>query len=179
MQQTNAIQQLSKWDLAGRYVFQHRDLRKLFPDDNERAFNAGLTRLVSAGILYRPARGVYVYALSHHFNSSGTLQLIAKTLRSGEYNYVSLESALSAYGLISQIPVDRLTIMTTGRKGVYKTRFGTIEFTHTKRSVSEILESIEKTDQPLRIANQKAALRDLRRVGRNMHLVTAEADNED
>ncbi len=33
----------------------------------------------------------------------------------GEYNYVSLESMLSEYGLISQIPIDRLTVMTTGR----------------------------------------------------------------
>ncbi len=41
-----------------------------------------------------------------------------------------LESALSEYGVISQIPIDRLTIMTTGRKGHYKTPYGTIEFTH-------------------------------------------------
>lgn len=47
---------------------------------------------------------------------NGSLELVAR----GEYNYISLESALSEYGIISQIPIDRLTIMTTGRKGEYK-----------------------------------------------------------
>ena len=178
MQQTNAIQRFTKLDISGRYVFNHEDLRKVFPEDNDRAFNAGLARLVAADVLYRPARGVYVYALSHRFNSSDTLQLIARTLRRGEYNYVSLESALSDYGLISQIPVDRLTVMTTGRKGEYKTKLGTIEFTHTKRSVTEILSSVVKTQGPLRFASKNAALRDQRRVGRNMHLVEEISDED-
>ncbi|WP_422139500.1 hypothetical protein [Endozoicomonas sp. ALC020] len=69
------------------------------------------------------------------------VQSIAIALRRGDYNYISLESALSEYGAISQIPVDRLTIMTTGRKGEYKTPFGVLEFTHTRRSVADILDS--------------------------------------
>jgi len=52
---------------------------------------------------------------------------------------------LSEYGVISQIPLDRLTVMTTGRKGIYKTIYGTIEFTHTKRSVENIL---DQNDRP-------------------------------
>ena len=72
---------------------------------------------------------------------------------------------------ISQIPIDRLTIVTTGRKGEYKTPFGTIEFTHTKRTVSDIINQIHNIGRPLRFASKHAALRDLKRVGRNMHLV--------
>ena len=67
-------------------------------------------------ILIRALNGVYVFALSRHL-STDTLELIARTARRGEYNYVSLESALSEYGIISQVPIDRLAIMTTGRKG--------------------------------------------------------------
>lgn len=79
---------------------------------------------------------------------------------------------LAEYGVISQIPLDRLSIMTTGREGVYKTAYGTIEFTHTKRSISDIIDNIRTIEKrPLRIATQGAALRDLKRVGRNLHLL--------
>lgn len=95
---------------------------------------------------------------------------LAKVLH-GEYNYVSLESALSEYNAISQIPVDRLTVMTTGRKGEYHTAFGVIEFTHTKRSLDDILFSIRDVGRPLRMATPQAVWRDLIRVARNTHLV--------
>lgn len=179
MNQSTAIQRLSRLDQQGRYVFSHRDLEKIFAEDNKPALRAGLNRLVKQKILERVARGVYLYSLSHHKKGSDTLELIAKTLRRGEYNYISLESALSAYGVISQIPMDRLTVMTTGRTGEYKTPYGTIEFTHTKRSVSEILHSIRPVNRPLRMATRQAALRDLRRIGRNTHLIQEDACNED
>lgn len=61
--------------------------------------------------------------------------------------------------------------MTTGRKGEYKTRYGVIEFTHTKKSVPDIIDSIRSVGRPLRIATQETAIRDLKRVGRNVHLI--------
>lgn len=65
--------------------------------------------------------------------------------------------------------------MTTGRKGIYKTIYGVIEFTHTKRTVKDILENtIKIKERPLRIASKEAALRDLKRVGRNMNLINRE-----
>lgn len=71
-------------------------------------------------------------------------------MRFGEHNYVSLESALSEYGLIAQIPIDRLTIMTTGRSSTYKTSFGIIEYTHTKRSFIDIIQGIhQQPNRPL------------------------------
>ncbi|WP_394172377.1 type IV toxin-antitoxin system AbiEi family antitoxin [Thalassotalea litorea] len=175
MKQALAIRRLNELDLQGRYVFLHRDLAKVFHEDSPRALNDSLARLVKTGVLERPARGVYVYGLSKNKNSSMTIELIAIALRRGEYNYVSLESALSSYGVISQMPVDRLTLMTTGRTGTYKTNYGVIEFTHTKRSVSDILRQVITTNRPLRIASKVAALRDLKRVGRNTHLINMEA----
>lgn len=170
MNQTTAIQQLIHFDELGRYVWAKQDLSKLFSKDSPRAFNAGLQRLVAKDILIRAIKGVYVFGLSRH-KGGHTLEFIARVMRRGEYNYVSLESALSEYGVISQIPIDRLTVMTTGRKGEYKTPFGTLEFTHTQRPVNELISSMVDVGRPLRMATKRAALRDLKRVGRNTHLV--------
>ena len=65
--------------------------------------------------------------------------------------------------------------MTTGRKGIYKTRYGVLEFTHTDRSVQDILSHIKQVEgRPLRIAGREAALRDLKRVGRNTQMINGE-----
>ena len=169
-----AIQMLNKLDKQGRYVLNLYDLAKMFPEDNPKTLHEGLNRLVKAGLLSRACRGVYVNDKAQGFDSY-VIEHIAKALRTGEYNYVSLESILSEYGLISQIPIDRLTVMTTGRSGTYKTPFGVIEFIHTKRSVNDIVDSILSVPgRPLRIAKKDTALRDLKRVGRNIHLLTQE-----
>ncbi|MCG8465672.1 MAG: hypothetical protein MI750_12605 [Xanthomonadales bacterium] len=178
MDQATAIRRLAAYDKKGRYVFTNRDFEKIFHEDSPRAVRAGVQRLVRVGILQRAIKGVYVNALAQNQGSS-TLELIAKSLRRGEYNYVSLESALSEYGAISQIPLDRITVMTTGRKGEYKTPFGVIEFTHTKRPVKDIVMSIQDVGRPLRLASKQAAFRDLKRVGRNLHLVDERELNED
>ncbi|ONF42573.1 hypothetical protein BTO32_15310 [Marinobacter lutaoensis] len=178
MKQSEAIKRLAMFDQAGRYVFAARDMAKVFPEDTARSRDATLKRLVDGGILERPTKGVYLYALSRN-KGQDTLELIAKTLRRGEYNYVSLESALSEYGVISQIPVGHLTVMTTGRKGTYQTPYGVIEFTHTKRPVPEILNSMKDRGRPLRVATKLAAIRDLKRVGRNTHLMMEDAAHED
>lgn len=178
MKKIQAIQVLREFDQKKRFVFSKNDLAKLFPEDISKTLEEGLKRLVKDGLLVRACRGVYVNAHAQSMDSY-VIEHIAKTLRRGEYNYVSLESMLSEYGVISQIPVDRLTIMTTGRTGTYKTAYGVIEFTHTKRSVNEILNSIHVTkDRPLRIATKQTAIRDLKRVGRNTNLLQQEDENE-
>ena len=102
-----------------------------------------------------------------------------KALRPGKLSYVSLESMLSEHGVISQIPLSRLTVMTTGAGGVHKTPFGTIEFTHTKRSVPDILErTVFIKGRPLRIAKKRAAVTDLLRVGRNTDMIDYEELDE-
>ncbi|TDX32149.1 hypothetical protein DFO67_10298 [Modicisalibacter xianhensis] len=134
MDQKTARQRLDAWERQGRTVFTLRDLAKLFHEDSPKTLQEGLRR---HGILEGVSRGVYVYAQSHTPDAY-RLERIARAMRRGEYNYVSLESALSEYGAISQIPVDRLTVMTTGRKGTYRTPYGTIEFTHTSQPPGNI-----------------------------------------
>ncbi len=170
MKNSTALKRLNTWDKQGRQVFAYADLAKIFHDDSPRAFKAGLRRLVAEEILLRPVRGIYVNALSQG-KGGETIEHIARALRRGDFNYLSLESALSEYGAISQIPMDRLTVMTTGRRGEYSTPFGVIEFTHTKRRPGAILPGIRDVGRPLKLATPEAAWRDLKRVGRNTHLV--------
>src|SRR5262245_2484325 len=132
MNRLAAINVLRTWDKRGKYVFTRHELIKFFPQDNPKTLTEGINRLVKDNLLVRACRGIYVNPHATTTNSY-TIEHIAKALRYGEYNYVSLESMLSEYGVISQIPIDRLTVMTTGRKGIHKTPFGTIEFTHTQR----------------------------------------------
>lgn len=175
MDRIKATRALADWDRQGRYVFTRRQLAKLFPADTPKAFAQGLDRLVRTGLLVRACRGVYVNPQAHSFDSR-IIERIARALRPGAYSYVSLESLLSESGAISQIPLDRLTVMTTGRKGVYKTPYGVIEFTHTKRPVAEVLGNIREVDgRPLRLATPAVAWRDLKRVSRNVQLVDQEA----
>ncbi len=174
MNRLQAIKVFKEQERKGKHVFSNHDLCKLFPQDSYKTFNEGLKRLVKSGVLKHACRNVYVNAESRQLDSY-TIERIAKTLRRGEYNYISLESMLSEYGVISQILIDRITIMTTGRKGVYNTTYGVIEFTHTKRSIKDILESTSKVNErPLRMASKETALRDLKRVGRNMSLINPE-----
>lgn len=170
MKVKTALKILSGLEKKGRYVYTSKDLGKIFSQDQPSTLNAGLLRLVECEILRRATRGIYLFAYSRHIGID-TIDLIAKLLRKGHYNYISLESALSLYGAISQVPIDRLTVMTTGREGEFYTPFGTIEFTHTKRPRTEIVGNIVNMNRPLRIATQATALRDLKRVGRNTHLV--------
>jgi hypothetical protein len=178
MDQNTAIKTFSEWARAGRVVFTLGDLAKLFHGDQRKTLLEALRRLVHDGVLQRAGRGVYDYVLTGDVEPR-LVEQIAVTLRRGYYSYTSLESALSEYGAISQIPVDRLTVMTTGRKGVYRTQWGTIEFTHTKRSPADILDNTRDVGRPLRMATQQAAWRDLKRVGRNTHLVDERALSND
>ncbi len=162
---------LKQRDQQGKYVFSKHELTKLFPKDEAKTLTEAINRHVRDGLIERACRSVYVNIDANSFDRF-TIERIAIALRSGYYNYISLESALSEYGVISQIPMDRLTVMTTGRSRVYQTHYGTIEFTHTKRSVEDILKNTVKIQaRPLRIATKQSAWRDLKRVGRNTNLV--------
>jgi hypothetical protein len=100
------------------------------------------------------------------------LRALADWDRRGHHVYESLESALAQWGAISQAPVDRLTLMTTGAKGVFATPYGVIEFTHTERPAAEIAtNTLDRPDNPIPIATEAYAQANLRRVGRNLDLL--------
>lgn len=176
MKAIESIRILERWGRQGRHVFRLEDLRKLMaPAErtfNEKSFSEGIRRLVSAGILERVANGVYVSQQGGGPPGSRLLEQIAVAIRRGAWSYVSLESALSEYGAISQIPVSRITVMTTGRAGSFDTPYGVIEFTHTSRTPAEILEGTVDADRPLRLATPLTAWRDLQHVGRNLDMVS-------
>jgi predicted transcriptional regulator of viral defense system len=162
---------LETWDRQGHYIYNTQDLRLLLAESGS-TLKQTLGRLVKSGLLIRAVRDTYVYAYSRH-RGAYTVEAIAQSLRRREYNYLSYESALSEYGVISQIPIDRITVATTGRKGEFKTSFGVIEFTHTGRSPAEIIENIiERQPHPLRIAKVDFALQNLVDSGRNLDLVS-------
>lgn len=165
---------LRRQDRSGRNAFTKADLAKLFGEASSNTTDQTIRRLTKNGVLVHAAHNVYVYAHSNHLDAS-TLPRIALILRKGRYVYESLESALSQWGDISQIPPDRITCMTTGRSGEYITPYGTIEFTHTDRSPLEIAANIiTRPDNPLPIATREFARTNLRRVGRNVDMLKEE-----
>lgn len=170
MRKRDAITAFRDMDKQKRRVFVTSDFRKMFPDDSDKMLADSISSMIRDGILERPTRGVYVYADTKHVRTN-LLQEVARILRRGHYTYLSLESALSEYGAISQIPLGSTTFMTTGRRGEIKTTYGTIEFSHTSRDVSDFIPDFLEDGRPLPIATLERALTDLRRVGRNTHLL--------
>jgi hypothetical protein len=71
--------------------------------------------------------------------------------------------------------IDRITIMTSGARGTFFTRYGTIEFTHTSRSLEDLrARTISMEGRPLLLAGKSAGISDLRRVGRNINMLDPE-----
>ena len=162
------------------YLFAPADLRSLVPSLSDAAFRSMLTRAVASGVLDRVCRGIYL--ASHVAHASGlVLYHAAARLRAGHLLYLSLESALSEHGLISQMPLGRITLMTTGRGGAINCGVrGVIEFTHTKRRANRFCGQLSYDPaRRLWVAAPKLALRDLRRVGRNLDLVQAVTEVEE
>lgn len=178
MKKIDLIRKLSELDRHGIYVLARRDIEKLFPDEEEKAMEKSLQRMVADGLLQRVAKGLYLNPAATSKNR-WVAEEIAKALRPGHLSYVSLESILSEYGVISQIPINRMTVMTTGKSGIVETPYGTIEFTHTKRSMAKVMKrSMLPKGRPLRIATKQAAIQDLLRVGRNTNML-ARSELED
>lgn len=171
MKQLTLQRYLQNFADKGINAYSTRMLESYFPDESTTSFRKTLAAAVNADILQRVCRGVYVFPPSFS-QEIYKLERIAVILRMGFYSYTSLESALSGYGVISQIPLNRLTVMTTGRKQTYETPYGIIEFTHTARKEFDIINNTVTIDNcPLRLATVETALADLRRVGRNLNLV--------
>jgi len=162
----------------GVYAFTNGMIRNIFPGEPEENLKKTLSRALAVRVIERACRGVYLYTRDNSVNVY-KLESVAAALRSGKYSYVSLETALSEYGIISQMTLGYLTVMTTGRSQKFTTPHGTIEFTHTSRPESEIVRNTYWQDErPLRVANPATAFEDLRRVGRNLHMVDMETYHE-
>ena len=93
-------------------------------------------------------------------------------MRSGVLNYISLESQLSYSGDISQVIMDRVTVITKGRSGTFSTPYGVIEFTHTKKLISHIAPNLYfDPDIKMYRANTEQAIADLKDCRRNVSML--------
>ena len=169
------LDKISKQDSV--YLFTSQDLGILFAESGE-TLRSTLKRLVAAKLIKKVGNGIY--GLDKIIESQKeALSLVAAKLRSGEVNYLSAESVLCNHSIISQQMLDRMTVMTTGRSGTFKTPFGVIEFTHTKRNPIDILKATHiSSSYAIRLADPHLAYRDLKRIGRNLNMVNMEELND-
>ncbi len=161
------------------YLFATQDLRALFPDLSDASFKTLLSRSVGAGHLSRVCRGIYLYKRT--MPPTGLLLFhVAALLRADAFNYISLETALSSAGVISQIPMNWISLMSSGRSNIVSCDpFGTIEFVHTNQKPTEIMDQINY-DGSCRLwrASVPLALRDMRATHRNLDLIDWDIANE-
>lgn len=162
-----------------RYLFTPSDIRALVPDISVEAFRALLSRAAKEGRLERVCRGLYLY-LPARPNSGLLLFHAAARLRAQEFNYISLETALSDAGIISQIPLNWVTLMSSGRSSrIACGRWGTIEFVHTRQRPQDLSEQLVY-DERCRLwrASPALALRDMKVAKRNLDLIDWSAAHE-
>lgn len=171
MKSVEAIKILHGCDLEGRILFRSRELGGLFGESGD-TLRSTIKRLTADGILERIAHDAYLYLLFHP-NGCDLLGHIAAFLRPGEVTYESLESAASQWGFISQIPLGRISCVTTGAEGLVDTRFGAIEFVHTNDSLNDVKRGIldRMPRNRLPIATEERCLHDLVSRKRSLELI--------
>jgi hypothetical protein len=163
---------LRRLDSQHRWVFTIRDLKIIFEEPYTALWEA-LRRFVRAGFIIHLSRGLYGNAMpSSHSIYAG--ESLVPYLRPLCINYESLESRLSALGIISQIPV-RLTFMTSGRSGYFRSPLTAVEFTHFSSLPTDFIRHLEwDRERKIFVASPFLAFHDLKKVGRNLQLVDEE-----
>lgn len=159
-----------------RYLFTPEDMRALVPELSLGAYKTLLSRADRDGKLKRVCRGLYVFEPVAPHDGLGLYHAAAR-LRAHCFNYISLETCLSDAGAISQIPLNWLTVMSSGRSNrIHCGGWGTIEFVHTRRQASELQEMLTY-DARCRLwrASPEQALRDMKATRRNLDLVSLDA----
>lgn len=178
------VKQLTAW-LDGNaskasYLFTSASLQAILPNLSEGAFKVLLSRATRSRALIRVCRGIY--AAKHAMVFDGRLLFyVANMLRSGNFNYLSLETVLSDNGVISQIPLTRIFVMTSGREGVISCgKYGSIEFTHTNKKPADLLDRlIYDPDCKIWRATVPLALQDMNQTKRSTRdLIDWEIANE-
>jgi hypothetical protein len=171
MRRRDLINKLAWADSVGIWAFTPPSFSALMGGIDPDYLKLMMKRLSDQGVLTRAARGIYVNPAARSTPADVRRHLV-RFLRPREISYVSLESKLSEAGIISQIPTT-LTCMTTGSPGRFETPWGAVEFTHTDRKIEIGTDVVVQEDGTLE-ATIRTAVRDLRRVGRNLDLIDAE-----
>lgn len=172
----NGLNEIS--ERSGR-IFALTDLKALLPEHDEGAFKSVVTRLERRGGLIRICRGIYA-APDCALRGSELLGRVAARLRARQFNYLSLETVLSDAGVISQIPVNRIMLMSSGRSNVISCgAYGSIEFVHTRKKPEELADELSYNAQfQLWRASIPLALRDMKDTRRDTGLINKEIANE-
>ena len=161
------------------YLFALDDLRGALPDAGPESFKALLSRAQKSGILKRICKGIYLYQRIN-YPAGHVLFHTAVKLRADAFNYLSLESVLSDAGVISQIPLNWITLMSSGRSHIVDCgEFGHIEYIHTKRKPDDVANQLTY-DRECRLwrASVALALLDMKLTRRNTDLVDWSLANE-
>lgn len=161
------------------YLFGLQDFRALVPHLSDSAFKTLFSRAVRSGLLERVCRGVYCY--KNKLPADGLLLFhAAALLRADEFNYISLETVLSDLGIISQIPMNWVSIMSSGRTSTISCGdFGTIEFVHTNQKPEKLVQQLRYDARcGMWRANAQLALRDMKVTHRNCDLIDWDIANE-
>lgn len=116
-----------------------------------------LSRWVKTGKIYQLRRGLYSIAPPYQRRQPHPF-LVANHLQKA--SYVSLQSALSFYGLIPEV-VNITTSVSTGRPERLETPLGTYEFRHIKTELLFGYQMAELDEQSVLIATPEKALLDL------------------
>lgn len=177
------LRYLSNW-LAehashAHFLFTLTDLRALLPHLSDAAFKTLLSRAVTSGVLTRACRGIYL--VKQQVPPDGLLLFhVAALMRADAFNYISLETVLSDSGVISQMPMNWITVMSSGRSYTVSCGvLGTIEFVHTAQTPAKLMHQLTYDTQcGLWRADIALALRDMKRARRNMDLIDWDIANE-
>ena len=178
MQPTRRLEQLlARLADSDHYLFSTQDLQGAIPEQSHWAVL--LCRAAKSGLLKRVCRGLYLYPRTDYPRGRLLFHAAAR-LRADEFNYISLETALSDAGAISQIPVNWITLMSSGRSNVIRCGdFGRIEFVHTDQRPDAVAEQLAyDPDCRLWRASAALAMRDMRATRRNLDLIDKEAIHE-
>ncbi|MCB1228369.1 MAG: hypothetical protein KDK99_21360 [Verrucomicrobiales bacterium] len=156
-----------------RCVFAAADLAAAVPDCGQLAVL--LSRATKAGLLRRVCKGIYLYPVPD-YPSGNLLCHAAARLRAGSFNYLSLESVLSDAGVISQVPMNWISLMSSGRSHVVDCGdYGHIEFVHTVQHPDDVAgELVYDPESRLWRASVRQAIRDMKATRRSLDLVNEE-----
>ena len=116
-----------------------------------------LSRWVKTGKIYQLRRGLYSIAPPYQRRQPHPF-LVANHLQKA--SYVSLQSALSIYGLIPEV-VNTTISVSMGRPERLETPLGTYEFRHIKTELLFGYQMIELVEQSALVATPEKALLDL------------------
>lgn len=160
---------------TGQVVFTTGTLaRAVMPGSRTRTVEKTIAAAVRNKLLVRVCRGLYAYEYAPRNAGRSVREEIVLRLRPRAFSYISLESALSLWGVIEQEALGAITVMSTGRSQRFHTPYGLIDITHTTRCPWTVMPQIVLPDPAkcsLPYAIPRLAAHDLKRVGRNLDLV--------